>query len=138
MTVDVGAVAALGRGAMASAIATSGTRVDVLADPDDTDSTVDFETLEVTDPTGERSALSNLAVLLVRDGTDSESTGRERETHPAFYRATFAPTVNGITEGMVLKVRRCPNGKLVGARLLVLEVIEDPLSIGLTVRARRL
>lgn len=138
MSIDVGAVAAVGRDAMASAIRTSGSRVDVLLDPDDLDSTVDFDTLEVTNPTGETAAASNLPALIVAEGSETQEVGRERDSHPIVYRVLLLPTVTAISEGSVLRVRRCLNTRLVDARLSVFEVITDGLNVALTVRARRL
>lgn len=138
MTVDVGAVAARGRTVIESAIRSSGTRVDIYADPDDADATVDFDTLEVSDLTPERATLRDQPVLLVSEGAATDEAGPNREQGTQVYRVLFLRTVVDVPEGAVLIPRRCPDSRLVNARLRVTDVLDDPLATSRPVLARRL
>lgn len=138
MSIDVGAIAALGGAQLESAIKTSGTRIDVYADPDDLDETVDFDTLAITDATPSRAFLTNLPALIVTEGTETRPLGPNRDDYPTVYRVLLLPAVTGVQEQMVAVVRRCRNASLVGARIRVSEVIVDGLDVVLTLRGTRL
>jgi hypothetical protein len=138
VSIDVSVIALQGRDAMASAIQTSGTRVDLFIDADDIDDQVNFETLEITDPTPGRASATNLPALIVSEGATAENVGPARETRPGIYRVSLLPAAPEIPEGAVLLIRKCLNNALVNARLQVTETVDDAFGLARTSRATRI
>lgn len=138
MTVDLGAIADRGREVITAALQTSKTRLSVLRDVNDTDVTVNFETLEVTNPTPEGVVATNVRAILVAVGAEGEELGAAR-THSATQFLVLLPiTVTNLQDEDVLRVDRNPDRRLVGARLLVTAVGDDGLAVVRRVEARRL
>lgn len=138
MTIDITALAGRGRSLLASAIESSGCQVDIYADVDDLDDTVDFDTLDVTDPTPESAVASNLPALIVTDGDETRQVGPGRDQHPTVYRVLLLPDAPAVAEGNVVVIRANLNTRLVNARLLVGEVTDDGLDLAQTLRATRM
>lgn len=128
-----------GRSVLESALATSSTRVRIRRNADDLDeATVDFATLEVTDPTPAKPIASNVQALITSLGADTRPIGRGREDHPPTHNVWLPVSVVDVQELDLLDVTAGLDPMLDGATLLVTEVLTDAIGVGRHLHARQL
>lgn len=138
MSINLGALAARGQTLFESAVATAGTTVSISRDSDDTDETVDFDTLEVTDPTEPGTVATDVQAIIVSQGAAVDDQGPNRTAHPATYSILLPVSVTDIAEGDVVTVTASRDSLLTDARLLVTDVLDAGIGVLRTVHARRI
>lgn len=138
MTVDLGAIADRGREVITAALETSRTRGTILRETNDADSTVDFETLELTNPTPAKAIATNVRAVVIGVGADGQELGAARIHSATTFLILFPITVTDLQDEDVFRVDRNPDARLVGAQLLITEVGDDGLAVVRRVSARRL